>query len=485
VNVLIVTSEYYPLAKAGGLADAVTALAQGLAGRGHTVDVVMPKYKMVDTDAFTRDETPIAVELGPGRFGCAVLSASLQGVGVHLIEHNDLYRRDGIYGPSPDQSYGDNLLRYALLSRGALEVALMKGIRPNIIHVHDWSSALTPVYQRYLYGDSTVGSAATVVSIHNLAFQGTVSVPEAQAILGLSFETVEDGGLMNGDSVNLLKGAILTADRVVTVSPTYAREIQQPRYGFGLHTALQIRAPHLRGILNGIDTDVWNPDTDPFLPARYGVEDMRGKRICKSRLQDELDLPVSPDTPLIGMVTRLTTQKGIDELFDREYGVAERLLQELPLQWVVLGTGERWCEDRIRELSQRYENFAGLTMYSDALAHQIEGGADFFLMPSRYEPCGLNQMYSMRYGTIPIVTRTGGLADTVDSTTGFHIEAHTPDAIFAAVAHAVDQYRTNGDEIREMQKTAMSRDFSLDHAAAEYEALYDELLSVPVDRSDA
>ncbi len=475
MNILIVTSEYHTLAKAGGLADAVTALAQGLAAKGHTVDVVLPRYKNIDIEAFERDETPLQVELGTGTLGCAVLTGTVRGVRVHLIEHEALYRRDGIYGPAPDQSYGDNLLRFALLSRGVLEVALLKKLNPDIIHVHDWSSALTPVYLRHCYADTALAGASTVLSIHNLAFQGIVSISEGLSVPGLSAETIERAGLRHGEAINLLKGAILTADRIVAVSPTYAQEIQQPRYGYDLHPALQVRAPHLAGILNGIDTTVWNPDTDPYIPARYNREDMRGKRICKSRLQEDLDLKGDPDTPVIGMVTRLTRQKGIDELFDPEYGVAERLLKELPLQWIILGTGERWCEDRIRDLSRKYDNFAGLTMYSDTLAHQIEAGSDFFLMPSRYEPCGLNQMYSMRYGTIPIVTRTGGLIDSVDSASGFHIEAHTPDAIFSAVSHVVDRYEKERTEILKMQQHAMNRDFSLDNSVEQYIELYDEL----------
>jgi starch synthase len=480
VNILIVSSEYHTLAKAGGLADAVTALAQGLAAQGHSVDVILPRYKNIDTEGFDRDERPLQVQLGTGIFGCAVHTGTIKGVRIHLIEHDALYRRDGIYGPAPDQSFQDNLLRFALLSRGALEVALLKGLKPQIIHVHDWSSALVPVYLRYSYADTSLSTASTVLSIHNLAFQGVVPTAEGLSVPGLSRDIVEKAGLFHGDTINLLKGGILTVDRIVAVSPTYAKEIQQPRYGYDLHTALQIRAPHLVGILNGIDTTVWNPDTDPYIPARYNREDMRGKRICKSSLQNDLDLTEDPDIPVVGMVTRLTRQKGIDELFDPDYGVAERLLQELPLQWIVLGTGERWCEDRIRELSRQYDNFAGLTMYSDTLAHQIEAGSDFFLMPSRYEPCGLNQMYSMRYGTIPVVTRTGGLVDSVDSSSGFHIEAHTPDAIFAAVSHAVERYYSEGTEILQMQQNAMSRDFGLEHSVAQYMKLYDELLAAPV-----
>ena len=473
VNILVVTSEYMHLAKVGGLADAVTGQAEGLAARGHTVTVVLPKYRGINTDAFQRDPQPLHVDLGNGTYGCAVLERELKGVQIRLIEHEDLFRRDGVYGPTPADAFADNLTRFALLSRGALEIAARTDRPVDILHVHDWPAGLGVIWLQTHYRETAAFSAVkTVLSIHNLGFQGNFSTDEARDVLGIPNDEAEDIGIADAGGINILKGAIHASDRIVTVSPTYATEIQQPRYGFGLHAVLQLRAPRLHGILNGIDTGIWNPDTDHYIPARYDVENLRGKRLCKEDLQDELDLEVNPDTPVIGTITRLTEQKGIDELFGVNYGVAQRLLEELPVQWIVLGTGERWCEDQIRELNRKYRNFVGLTMYSDTLAHRIEAGSDFFLMPSRYEPCGLNQMYSMRYGTIPIVTRTGGLVDTVDSTTGIHIEAHTPHAIYDAVRHAVNLFQKDRSAITAMQHAGMSNDFSVAQAVAQYEALY-------------
>ncbi|MDA3948820.1 MAG: glycogen/starch synthase [Spirochaeta sp.] len=473
MNILIVTSEYLHFAKVGGLADAVTSQAEGLAERGHTVTVVLPKYKGINTDLFQRDPHPLHVELGNDTYGCAVLERELKGVQIRLIEHEDLFRRDGVYGPTPAEAFPDNLTRFALLSRGALEIAARAEQPVDILHVHDWPAGLGVIWLRTRYRDAAALSAVkTVLSIHNLGFQGQFSADEAGGVLGITSTEAEEVGITDAGGINILKGAILSSDRIVTVSPTYATEIQQPRYGFGLHAVLQLRARHLHGILNGIDTGIWNPDTDHYIPSRYDVENLRGKRLCKEALQDELDLAVDPDTPVIGTITRLTEQKGIDELFGVDYGVAHRLLEELPLQWIVLGTGERWCEEQIRELNRKYPNFVGLTMYSDTLAHRIEAGSDFFLMPSRYEPCGLNQMYSMRYGTIPIVTRTGGLVDTVDSTAGVHIESHTPHAIYDAVRRAVELFREDRAQFTTMQHTGMGIDFSVHQSVTHYEALY-------------
>lgn len=473
MNILIVTSEYHTLAKAGGLADAVTVLSEGLVRRGHTVDVVLPKYKNIPTESFTRLATPIEVPLGTDSYGCAVLHRAINGVNVYLIEHEVLFRRDGIYGPSPSEAYEDNDLRFALLARSAFEVARTIDHPPEILHAHDWPSALSITFLRTVYkADTFFQTTRSVLSIHNLGFQGVFPAATAINTFGLTQESAEDSGIIDHEGVNILRGAILSADRIVTVSPTYAREIQQPRYGFGLHTVLQLRGSDLSGILNGIDTTIWNPDTDHYIPARYSASDLRGKQVCKEELQEELELEIDRSVPLIGSITRLTDQKGIDELFAENYGAAERILSELPVQWVLLGTGARWCEDRIRALSRRYKNFVGLVMYSDTLAHRIEGGSDFFLMPSRYEPCGLNQLYSMRYGTVPIVTRTGGLVDTVDSTTGLHIEAHTPDAVYTAVEAAADLYRSKHDDFVAMQRAGMEIDFGVERSIDRYETLY-------------
>lgn len=473
MNILFISSEYHPFAKAGGLADAVSSLAQALAARDHTVSVVLPRYGSISTDSMTSLDMPLGVPLGYREEWCGVFHHVHQGVNLYFLEHQALFGgRDGVYGPTPASAYDDNARRYAFLSRGALQLSLALGLEPEVIHAHDWPTALVPAYINLSYRPAGHFLASRIVfSIHNFGYQGIFAGSDAGDV-GFSASQLSASGLFQGNDINFIRSAVHHSDWLVAVSPRYAQEIQQPRFGFGLHRDIQRRAPRVTGILNGIDVTEWDPASDEYLPATYSSADLAGKTENKRQLQEEMGLAVDPKVPVVGMVTRLVDQKGIGPLFDPSSAAMERICMSLPVQVALLGSGAAWVEAEIQRLARKYSNLAATIGYSNGLAHRIEAGSDFFLMPSTYEPCGLNQMYSMRYGTLPIVTRTGGLADTVDAETGFFIEESEGDAIFTAVEHATALFRDDPQEIQRMRSTAMGRDFTWDRSAREYEALY-------------
>lgn len=474
MNILFIASEYHPFAKAGGLADAVSSLAQALATRGHTVSVVLPRYGSIPTDSMTPVNVPLGVPLGFREEWCAVYHQKHGEVNVYFLEHEAFFgAREGVYGPTPASAYQDNARRYAFLSRGALQLSLALHLEPEVIHSHDWPTALVPAYINLIYRPAGHFLTSRIVfSIHNFGYQGIFAGRDAQEI-GFTASQLSASDLYQGNDINCMKSAVNHSDWLVAVSPRYALEIQQPRFGFGLHRDIQRRAPRVTGILNGIDVAEWDPAADEYLPVTYSQTDLTGKAENKRALQEELQLPVDPTVPLVGMVTRLVDQKGIGPLFDPSSAAVARICRELPVQIALLGSGAAWVEEEITRLSTAHRNFVATIGYRNGLAHRIEAGSDFFLMPSTYEPCGLNQMYSMRYGTLPIVTRTGGLADTVDAETGFFIEESSAQAIFTAVEHAVMLFRNDPTEISRMRNTAMGRDFTWDRSAREYEALYE------------
>jgi len=475
VHTFFVTSEFSPFAKAGGLADAVASLAAALGQMDATVSVLMPRYGSIEYAAPVVETIPLSIPFGHERYDAAVERIELAGVTLYLLEYNDLYRRPGIYGPSPAEGYADNPRRFAFLSYAAIALAATLDPVPDIIHAHDWPGALVPALLDTERRYPALVDTASVFSIHNFGHQGSFCCVDGGSI-GLSDGEMRALHVGTHDSVNFLRSAIRHADRIVTVSPRYALEIQQPRFGFGLHREVQTRARDVHGILNGIDLETWNPEADPALVAPYSADDRSGKQLNKEALQRELGLPVDPSVPLIGMVTRLVEQKGVGPLFAPGNSLVYELCDGFPIQFVILGSGETWCEEEIRELSRGLPNFASTVGYSETLAHRIEAGADFFLMPSLYEPCGLNQMYSMRYGTIPIVTRTGGLADTVDTDTGFFIEESGADAIRHAVTRAINLYLNDQARIEAMRDAGMRRDFGWDRSAQAYASLYTNLI---------
>jgi starch synthase len=494
MKVLMVSSEAEPFAKAGGLGDAVSALSRALSRAGHDVRVVLPRYRCIDRSKLEIVEGPIGVRLGGSgdRGGAAarreewagVYKSYLPGstVEVYFLDHERFFDRDGIYGSKAESDFADNPERFAFLCRAAFRLCRKLSWIPDIMHAHDWPASLAPVFLRYDESKAEFAKTASVLSIHNLGYQG-IYPKDCFESFGLSWELFHGAGFEFYDKVNLLKAGIRSADCLTTVSPTYACEIQTPDSGFGLDGLLRFRSADLVGILNGVDLDEWNPEIDLRIPARYSASKMAGKDKCKAALQKEFGLPVSANKPLVGMVGRLTDQKGVGELFGPLYGSAFRICADMDLQFAVVGSGEKWCEDEIRALSAKVPNFKAKVGFDERLAHLVESGSDFFLMPSRYEPCGLNQMYSLRYGTLPIVHRTGGLSDTVENYnqetgtgTGFTFDNLTPRAIYDTVGWAVWAWYNRRSHIMAMRERAMEKRFSWDHSAAEYAKLYERAL---------
>jgi starch synthase len=475
LDVLMVISEARPFAKTGGLADVGGALPRALAALGHRVTIVLPRYRGIEPDGTNARDA--AIPFGSHRYPVRLIERTIsEGVTAILIDAPQLYDRDGLYGDAGGE-YADNAFRFAVLCRGALEYARIAGKRPSVVHAHDWQGALAPVYARTVLGaDPIIGGVRTVLTIHNLAFQGQFD-PAVLPWIGLGPELYTPEFLEFWGRGSSLKGGVLASDVITTVSPTYAREILTPEYGFGFNGILNDRARDLFGILNGIDVAAWNPATDEYLPTHYDASSLDRKSIVKRALLESLGIvrdSASIKRPAIGLVTRLTQQKGCDLMA----AAAERLLA-VDATWIVLGSGDGWCEDLWRHLEAEYPGRVVARIgFDEQLAHLIEAGADIFLMPSWYEPCGLNQMYSQRYGTPPVVRATGGLEDTVVDAdefpatgTGFKFKDYTPEAVAGAVNRAVDAFG-NSKRWKAIQRRAMKRDFSWDVSAREYVKVY-------------
>jgi starch synthase len=470
LKILFAVSECFPFAKPGGLGDVAGALPIALRARGHDVRVVMPRYPSTRKRPSQQIVGPLGVPMGWGMEFAGVHRAELGGseapVPVYLLEHNGLFGREGVYGDSHG-SFGDNFERYAFLCRGAIELTRYLGFEPDVIHVHDWPTALVPILLATTDRHTPIGRAATVLTIHNMGYQGWHARSDAWKA-GLHGDVPERAGLVASGSLNLLRGGIVQSTLVSTVSPTYAREIQTREGGEGLDPVLRGRGGDVIGVLNGIDENVWNPAGDPHLAAPFHAFDLSGKAVCKADLQRTMGLPERPDVPLVGLVSRLVGQKGIDVFAE----ALPELLRD-DVQYVVLGSGESWAETLFQDLSHRTSQFRAFIGMNEPLAHKIEAGADFFLMPSRYEPCGLNQMYSQRYGTLPIVRALGGLEDTVENgVTGFKFSDLHASALARTIEWALGIYRHDPDRFRRMQLTAMQKPLGWSHTARQYEALY-------------
>jgi len=484
LKVLMVTSEVVPFAKAGGLGDMVGALSSELAHQGHDVRIVLPRYYSVDVGRLQRRGGPLGVPLGLREEWAAVYASRLPGVEVpvYFLDHQELFGRDGIYGTRTEPSFRDNLRRFALLSRGALQLCLTLDWIPDVAHVHDWPAAIVPAC---LYGrerDGRFAETGSLLTVHNLGHQGVFPREEFKH-LPLAPELYETAGFADGDNLNLLQAGLVNADILTTVSPTYAEEIQTPEFGCGLDGLLRRREPDLFGVLNGMDYDIWDPETDLHIPANYSHQKLGGKRINKAALQEAVGLEVDPNVPLFAMVSRLVEQKGFGELCGPTHGSLYSICHDLELQFVILGTGEAWCEDELKVLESKLPNLSVNLQFNDPLAHLIEAGADFFLMPSVYEPCGLSQMYSLRYGTLPIVRRTGGLADTVENYdeetgdgTGFVFDLLTPRAIYDTVGWAVWAWYNRPKHIQAMRRRAMKKRFSWEESGSRYADLYQQAI---------
>ncbi len=475
VKILLVTSECAPFAKTGGLADVAGALPKALHRRGLDVRVVMPLYGTMPWRELEILEGVLAVPMWFGAARARVRLGQLpqSRVPVYFIEYHQYFDRAHLYG-SPDATYSDNLERFAFLSRGSLELCSALGWIPDVVHANDWQTALAPVYVNTIAWGTPLHASASVHSIHNLAYQGVFD-GRALFVTGLGAEHYHPGEFEHFGTMNLTKAALYHSTMLSTVSPTYAREIQTAAYGFGLDGVLTSRSTDLVGILNGIDTDAWNPATDPNIAAPYDTGDLAGKAICKAALQEEAGLPVRLDAPLFALIGRLVPQKGIDVLAE----ALDRILA-WDLQVVMLGAGDAAVERSFAHVAaQSRDRFVAWFGFDESRAHRIEAGADFFLMPSRFEPCGLSQMYSLRYGTLPIVRATGGLIDTVESYdeatgsgTGFVFHDLSAESLANTVGWALATWYDRPHHVDMLRRRAMTRDFSWDRAAGEYERLY-------------
>jgi len=465
----MVASEATPFVKTGGLADVLGSLPPELKALGHDVAVVLPWYRESRVGESDCVLEHVPVWLGTKSYLMRLHVSVVRGVPHYLVECPALFDRDGVY-VAVDGEFPDNHIRFAALSRAALVVA-RRLFRPDVLHCHDWQAALAPVFLRSaLANDPTFLGVRTLLTIHNLGYQGVFArwqLGEA----GLDGSVFHPGGVEFYGDVNLLKGGIASSDAVSTVSKGYAKEIQTPEFGFRLDGLLRERADVLFGILNGVDYSVWNPETDPFLPVNYSPRDLQGKRACKSELLRHVGLPgEAMERPLVGIVSRFASQKGFDLL---EEAAADLAAEDLSL--VALGAGERSYEALFMGLAARYPDRVAVRIaYDDPLAHKIEAGSDIFLMPSRYEPCGLNQIYSLRYGTVPVVRATGGLDDTIDSSTGFKFEDYSAAALVAALQAALAAYR-EPEGWRRLMLNGMAKDYSWRTSAVEYAGLYRRL----------
>jgi starch synthase len=465
----MVASEAAPLAKTGGLADVVGALPEALRAAGEEAAVLIPRYGSIDLKSTRRVYDSLPIHFGPDRFDTSIYQAEA-GFPLYLVDCPPLYDREGLYGES-GVDYPDNHIRFAVLARAALGVARHL-FRTEIFHCHDWQGGLLPAYLHTLFStDPSFFGVKTLFTIHNLGYQGLFP-PAALPEVGLDEAAFRPDGMEFFGRISFLKGGIAFADAINTVSPAYAREIQTPEFGFGLDGALRARAGVLSGILNGVDYAEWNPETDPLIPARYSAADLSGKRACKAALVEEFGLPPAAlERPLAGVVSRFTRQKGMDILAE---AADEMMAQDLYL--VGLGTGEPEFEEFFLRMAAAHPGRIGVRIgFDNGLAHRIEAGADMFLMPSRYEPCGLNQIYSLRYGTVPVVRAVGGLDDTIDEDTGFKFAEYSGPALAEALRCAVQAF-SSAEAWQAMMCRGMRKDFSWKMSAAAYAQLYRRML---------
>ncbi len=468
LHIAFVTPEMAPYVKTGGLADISASLPKALVKLGHRVTVFLPRYA--------------AIPFPPGEFAGSVhvpvdsvpRSAGFyrthtgSGVEVVFVEHPPFYDRRALYGEHDDR------LRFAFLSRAPLEYFRSRGERPDVFHTHDWQTGLVPVYLKAFYGsDPTLGRSPTVFTIHNVAYQGVFD-RDTIGVLGLPWNLGAAEALEFHRAISYLKGGVLFSEIINTVSPQYAREIQGPEHAFGFDGILRARSADLSGILNGVDYDEWDPSVDRHIARRYSPKDLGGKAADKTDLLRSYGLPEFPDLPVIGIVSRLVWQKGFDIVAGAWYDLMNR-----PLRMVVLGAGEPAVQDGLRALQDRDPSrFAVRFHYDEALAHKVTAGADMFLMPSRTEPCGLTQMYALRYGTAPIVRAAGGLVDTVEPWdgksgrgTGFRFDTPDGTGLMWAIDQALAAFRDRKGWAK-LMRNGMSRDFSWDRSARSYVELY-------------
>lgn len=487
MNILMVASEAIPFAKTGGLADVVGALPLELSRLGHRVTVMLPAYRHTRECGQPIESTGIQLDIPIGN---KIVSGQLlrsemphSNVPVYLIEQNEYFDRAELY-QQDGEDYRDNCERFVFFSRAVMESIRLLDLSLNIIHANDWQTGLVPAYLDVEYRDAPgYGDIASIFTIHNMAYQGQFWHWD-MLLTGLDWKYFNFRQMEFHGNLNLLKTGIVFSDSVTTVSPTYANEIQHSDLGCGLQDVIAQRSATVSGIINGVDYSVWNPLNDTKIATTYGPDDWKqGKATCKQALQSALGLPQAPDVPLIGIVGRLVDQKGFDLIAQ----VMEKWVLTTDVQWAILGTGEPRYHRLLERLQRDHADRTGIRLtFSDELAHQIEAGADMFLMPSRYEPCGLNQLYSLKYGTVPVVHGTGGLADTISPPTGenlatrkangFVLHDFTEGALEASLNQACDMYRHDRSTWEQLVETGMRQDWSWRTSAQAYERLYTETL---------
>ncbi len=485
LKILIAASEVDPFAKSGGLADVIGAVPKALHNLGHDVRVVMPRYYIVDKEKYKLKplDGSLGVPMGTlGELWATVYEGVLPGsdVPIYFIEYDDFFGRAGLYESDDGEAYEDNDNRFIFFSKAVMQLAKKLRFTPDVIHANDWHTAAIPVLLNTTYAfDRDFEYTGSLLSIHNLQHQGKF-YKGVMDVLDIGWEHFNQNELEEHDGVNLLKGGIVHADIVKAVSQKYAHEICTPEFGWGLDGLLKEKSYKLYGVLNGVDYNEWNPAVDRFIPQNFDFDSLDGKAVCKRELQKTFNLSVRSDLPLIGLVGRLVEQKGIGLL-----SAAIWKLLELDIQIVLLGTGESWAESFFSDIASKYpDKFSCYIGYRNDLAHKIEAGSDLFLMPSLFEPCGLNQIYSLRYGTIPIVRATGGLDDTIQnydssdkSGTGFKFYDATADALINTVGWAVYTWYNDRDGFNNMRLNAMKQRFEWSVAAKGYEELYRRVVS--------
>jgi starch synthase len=468
MKILMAASEATPYAKTGGLADVVGALPFSLKARGEDVAVVLPLYRSALPHLKNADRVydHMRLMLGTAMWDVSIKRAIERDVPFFFVDCPELFDREALYGEA-GVDYPDNDIRFGVFSHAVLGI-VRSLYRPDVLHCHDWQAALIPTLIRRKFPlDPTFYGIRTLLTIHNLGYQGLFR-PESLLDLGLPADLFDPAAMEFWGNINFLKGGIVFSDAINTVSRGYAKEIQTEEYGFGLDGLLRARADVLSGIVNGVDYEEWSPERDNNIASHYDVDHLEGKLACKRELLTIFGLPLDRlNVPVVGIVSRFATQKGFDLIEE----IAADLMEE-DLFLTVIGTGEPRYEQMFRELAEAHPNKIGVRVtYNDELAHKIEAGADMFLMPSRYEPCGLNQIYSLRYGTIPIVRATGGLDDTIGDRNGFKFQEYSGSALLKAIRDALRVYK-DLPEWQKLIRNAMEADFSWDASAGEYSELY-------------
>lgn len=504
----MITSEFFPFAKTGGLGDAVSALSADLLARGHDVRILMPFYRtreirslrLLARSCFVHSgKKNREVRLFEGRFGA-------KGAAIYFLHEPNLFNEEEIYGAYREGNGFKTAERFNLLSRVPFVLCRILKWIPHIFHCHDWHTALIPYYLKREKSSPCYGRTASVLSIHNLGYQGIFDESVLSSVLSFSPREASSAGLPFKNKMNFLQSGLVNADIITTVSPTYAAEIQTKKFGCGLDYILQARRSSIYGILNGIDEKIWDPETDKYLsPYFFKKGDWVTKKKLKIKILKEMKMEVREELPLIIMAGRLAEQKGIKALFESGYGCIPWVCHSGKIQFIVLGTGEKWCEEELRFYQKTMKNFRAQTRFSESLLHRLVGAGDFLLMPSLYEPCGLNQMYCQRYGTIPIAGDTGGLKDTIqnysdssllretpgekksaarllkeekrrerenEKATGFLFKGNQPEDIIRGIQRALHCWYREPEIIRMMRENGMSASFSWRRSSKAYEKVY-------------